>query len=71
MHINDVESIGHIARLAVLSALARAALGAEAELAPEVSKMVITVERTTDGNPYPVSAEFYGAHAIPVGGMSL
>lgn len=67
----DHDQVGHIARLAVLAMCARGTAASEFDSETSIRSMVITVERTTDGETLPVSVEFFGTHAIPIAGMSL
>lgn len=67
----DHEQIGHIARLAVLAMCARGVAGSEFESSPEILSVRFNIERSDGVCELPVEVEFIGAHAIPLGGMSL
>jgi hypothetical protein len=71
MNAADVESIGHIARLAVLAMCARGVAGSEFSASPEILSVRFTVSRGDGDFEFPIDVEYIGAHAIPLGGMSL
>lgn len=67
----DVESIGHIARLAVLAMCVRGVAGGEFESSPEILSVRFTVTRSDGSFELPVDVEYIGTHSMPLGGMSL
>lgn len=70
MTIDDVEQVGHIARMAVLAMCARGVAGSEFDGSPEVQEVRLTVRRG-EGGEMPVDLEFLGTHPVPLGGLSL
>jgi hypothetical protein len=71
LSFDDVEQIGHVARLAVFAMCARAVAGHEFEQSPEVQQVRVTVTRPAHGEQAAIDVEFLGTHPMPIGGMSL
>jgi len=70
MNFQDVEQVGHIARLAVLAMCARGVAASEFESSSEVQELRITVTRV-HGAELPVDLEFIGTQSMPLGGTSI
>lgn len=66
----NMEQIGHVARMAILAMCARGVAASEFETSTEVQEIRITVGRS-DTPELAVDLEFLGTHQMPIGGISL
>jgi hypothetical protein len=70
LNFDDMEQVGHVARLAVLAMCARGVAASEFEVMSDIQEMVLRVRRS-EGVQLDAEIEFLGASSIPIGGMSL
>lgn len=69
---HDLQEIAHIARLAMLAMCVRGVAECEFETSAEVHEVRVTASRPVAGSQtIDVNVEFFGTHAVPLGGISL
>lgn len=72
LNLDQMQQVQHVARLAVLAMCARGVAASEFETSPEVSEVVIRINRHDGGSfELPVDVEFHAQNGTPLGGMSL